>query len=180
MIRRGSASRPSSPRNADDHVGALTARPGRRPNPRIDWHKVGVISASERAAAGRPFSFTTCDGRHGAKDTASICRRTTGLAELYGANAPMVLPLEVSIMLEQDEGKAHASWRDCQPMLCGIHHTPQAKPKRVERGRKIAPREVVTAAAQAFARNEIDRAELMRRITPSPSPMKSQAPARSV
>jgi hypothetical protein len=120
MIRRGSASRPSSPRNADDHVGALTVRPGRRPNPRIDWHKVGVISASERAAAGRPFSFTTCDGRHGAKDTASICRRTTGLAELYGANAPMVLPLEVSIMLEQDEGKAHASWRDCSPCFAAF------------------------------------------------------------
>jgi hypothetical protein len=52
-------------------------------------------------------------------------------------------------------------------MLCGIHHTPQAKPESVKRGPKIAPRDVVTAAAQAFARNEIDRAELMRRITPS-------------
>jgi hypothetical protein len=81
-------------------------------------------------------------------------------------------------MLEQDEGKARATWRDHQRMLCGIHHTPQAKPKQVERGPKIAPRDVVTAAAQAFARNEIDRAELMRRITPS-LPMKSQAAARS-
>jgi hypothetical protein len=62
-------------------------------------------------------------------------------------------------MLEQDEGKTRATWRD--------HHTPQAKPKPVKRGPKIAPRDVVTAAAQAFARNEIDRAELMRRITPS-------------
>jgi hypothetical protein len=51
----------------------------------------------------------------------------------------------------------------------GIHHTPRAKPKPVKRGPKIAPRDVVTAAAQAFARNEIDRAELMRRITPSQS-----------
>jgi len=49
----------------------------------------------------------------------------------------------------------------------GIRHTPQAKPKPVKRGPKIVPRDVVTAAAQAFARNEIDRAELMRRITPS-------------
>ena len=38
--------------------------------------------------------------------------------------------------------------------------------KPVKRGPKIAPRDVATAAAQAFARNEIDRAELMRRITP--------------
>jgi Protein of unknown function (DUF3102) len=37
---------------------------------------------------------------------------------------------------------------------------------RSKRGPKIAPRDLVTAAAQAFARNEIDRAELMRR-TPS-------------
>jgi hypothetical protein len=37
--------------------------------------------------------------------------------------------------------------------LSGIHHTPQAKPLRVKRGPKIAPRDVVTAAAQAFARN---------------------------
>ena len=72
-------------------------------------------------------------------------------------------------MLEQDEGKVRATWRDHQRMLCGIYHTPQAKPKPVKRGAKIAPRDVVTAAAQAFARNEIDRAELMRRITPSPS-----------
>ena len=50
--------------------------------------------------------------------------------------------------------------------LPGIFHTPRAKPKPVKRGPKIAPREVVMAAAQAFARNEIDRAELMRRITP--------------
>ena len=67
-----------------------------------------------------------------------------------------------------------ATWRDHQRMFCGIHHTPQAKPKPVKRGPKIAPRDVVTAGAQAFARNEIDRAELMRRITPSLSPMKSQ------
>ena len=70
-------------------------------------------------------------------------------------------------MLEQEEGKTRATWRDHRGMLCGIHHTPQAKPKPVKRGPKIAPRDVVTAAAQAFARNEIDRAELMRRITPS-------------
>ena len=69
-------------------------------------------------------------------------------------------------MLEQDEGKARATWRDHQRMLCGIHHTPQAKAKPVKRGARIAPRDVVAAAAQAFARNEIDRAELMRRITP--------------
>jgi hypothetical protein len=82
-------------------------------------------------------------------------------------------------MLEQqDEGKARATWRDQQRMLCGIHHTPLAKSKPVKRGPKIAPRDIVTAAAQAFARNEIDRAELMRRITPS-LPMKSQADARS-
>jgi hypothetical protein len=68
---------------------------------------------------------------------------------------------------EQDEGRTRATWRDHQRMLCGIHHTPQAKPGVVKRGPKIAPRDVVTAAAQAFARNEIDRAELMRRITPS-------------
>jgi hypothetical protein len=91
----------------------------------------------------------------------------------------MVLPLEVFTMLEQqDEGKARATWRDQQRMLCGIHHTPLAKSKPVKRGPKIAPRDIVTAAAQAFARNEIDRAELMRRITPS-LPMKSQADARS-
>ena len=73
-------------------------------------------------------------------------------------------------MLEQNEGKARATWRDHQRMLCGIHHTPQAKPKPVKRGRRIAaPRDIVTAAAQAFARNEIDRVELMRRITPTPS-----------
>jgi hypothetical protein len=72
-------------------------------------------------------------------------------------------------MLEQDEGKDRASWRDHQRMLCGIPHTPQAKAKPVKRGPKIAPRDVVTAAAQAFARNEIDRAELMHRITPSHS-----------
>jgi hypothetical protein len=65
------------------------------------------------------------------------------------------------------EVPTRATWRDHQRMLCGIHHTPQAKPKPVKRGPKIAPRDVVTAAAQAFARNEIDRAELMRRITPS-------------
>jgi hypothetical protein len=41
------------------------------------------------------------------------------------------------------------------------------KTRATKRGPKIAPRDVVTAAAQAFARNEIDRAELMRRITPS-------------
>jgi hypothetical protein len=72
-------------------------------------------------------------------------------------------------MLEQDEGKARATWRDHQRMLYGIHHIPLAKPKTVKRGPKIAPRDVITAAAQAFARNEIDRAELMRRITPGPS-----------
>jgi hypothetical protein len=72
-------------------------------------------------------------------------------------------------MLEHDEGKARATWRDHRSMLCGIYHTPQAKPERVKRGPKIAPRDVVTAAAEAFARNEIDRAELMRRITPRPS-----------
>jgi hypothetical protein len=95
--------------------------------------------------------------------------RAAGLAEPHGTDTPMVLPLEVSIVLEQDEGKARATWRDHQRMLCGIHHTPQAKPKPVKLGPKIAPRDVVTAAAQAFARNEIDRVELMRRITPSPS-----------
>jgi hypothetical protein len=68
-----------------------------------------------------------------------------------------------------EKNAVRASWRDCQRLLCGIHHTPQAKPKRVKREPKIAPRDVVTAAARAFARNEIDRAELMRRITPSPS-----------
>jgi hypothetical protein len=77
-------------------------------------------------------------------------------------------------MLERDsesdkKNKARASWRDHQRLLCGIHHTPQAKPKPVKRGPKISPRDVVTAAVQAFARNEIDRAELMRRITPCPS-----------
>jgi hypothetical protein len=77
-------------------------------------------------------------------------------------------------MLERDsesdkKNKARASWRDHQRLLCGIHHTPPAKPKRVKREPRIAPRDVVTAAARAFARNEIDRAELMRRITPSPS-----------
>ena len=71
-------------------------------------------------------------------------------------------------MLEQDEGKARVTWRDHQRMLCGIHHIPQAKPKRVHRAPKIASRDVVLAAAHAFARNEIDRAELMRRITPRP------------
>jgi hypothetical protein len=77
----------------------------------------------------------------------------------------------VHAMLGENNEKntARASWRDCQRLLCGIHHTPQAKPKRVKREPKIAPRDVVTAAARAFARNEIDRAELMRRITPSPS-----------
>jgi hypothetical protein len=77
----------------------------------------------------------------------------------------------ISAMIgENDEkNKPRASWRDYQRLLCGIHHTPLAKPKPVKRGRKIAPRDVVIAAAQAFARNEIDRAELMRRITPSPS-----------
>jgi hypothetical protein len=71
---------------------------------------------------------------------------------------------------ENDEkNMARASWRDHQRILCGIHHTPRAKPTPVKRGPKIAPRDVVTAAAQAFARNEIDRAELMRRITPSAS-----------
>jgi hypothetical protein len=101
--------------------------------------------------------------------------RATGLTELYGTNAPMVLPLEVSTMSEQDEGKVRATWRDHQRMLCGIHHTPRAKPERVKRGPKIAPRNVVMAAAQAFARNEIDRAELMRRIAPSPSRAGSSA-----
>jgi hypothetical protein len=70
-------------------------------------------------------------------------------------------------MLEEVEGKARATWRDHQRLLCGIHHIPQAKPKQARRGPKIAARDVVMAAAQAFARNEIDRAELMRRITPS-------------
>ena len=65
------------------------------------------------------------------------------------------------------DGETRATWRDHQRMLCGIHHTPEAKPEPVKRGPKIAPHDVVTAAAQAFARNEIDRAELMRRITPS-------------
>ena len=80
----------------------------------------------------------------------------------------MALPLEVSTMLEQDEGKARASWRDYQRMVCGIHHTPQAKPKRVERGRKIAPREVVTAAAQAFARNRSRRTHAPNNAKPEP------------
>jgi len=68
--------------------------------------------------------------------------------------------------LEQDDGKVRAAWRDHQRMFSGIHHAPEAKPKLVKRGRKIAVRDIVMAAAQAFARNEIDRAELMRRITP--------------
>jgi len=72
-------------------------------------------------------------------------------------------------MLEQDGDKARATWRDHQRMLCGIPHTPQAKPKQVKRAPKIAPRDIIMAAAHAFARNEIDRAELMRRITPSPA-----------
>jgi hypothetical protein len=80
----------------------------------------------------------------------------------------------VSAMLYEKD-KARATWRDHQRMLCGIYHTPQAKPKPVTRGSKIAPREVVMAAAQAFARDEIDRDELMRRITPTPKP--SQLPA---
>jgi hypothetical protein len=60
-----------------------------------------------------------------------------------------------------EEGDARATWCNHQRMLCGIHHTPQAKPKQVKRGPKIAPRDVVAAATQAFARNEIDRAELI-------------------
>jgi hypothetical protein len=68
-----------------------------------------------------------------------------------------------------EKNTARASWRDYQRLLRGIHHIPQAKPKPVKREPKIAPRDVVTAAARAFARNEIDRAELMRRITPSRS-----------
>jgi hypothetical protein len=70
---------------------------------------------------------------------------------------------------ENEKNNARATWRDHRRMLCGIHHTPQAKPEQVKRGPRIAARDIVTAAAQAFARNEIDRAELMRRITPSPS-----------
>jgi hypothetical protein len=46
--------------------------------------------------------------------------------------------------------------------------------RHIRRAKKREPKlfphdDVVMAAAQAFARNEIDRAELMRRITPSPS-----------
>jgi hypothetical protein len=70
-------------------------------------------------------------------------------------------------MLDLNGSQPRVTWRDHQRLLCGIHHAPQAKPKPVKRAPKIAPRDVVTAAAQAFARNEIDRAELMRRITPS-------------
>jgi hypothetical protein len=83
----------------------------------------------------------------------------------------------VSAMLGENDGKNEdsASSRDYQRWLRGIFHTPQVKPEPVKRGPKIAPREVVMAAAQAFARNEIDRAELMRRITPTPDPMKSQS-----
>ena len=72
-------------------------------------------------------------------------------------------------MLERDKGKARVTWRDHQRMLCGIPHVPQAKPKQIKRGPKIVTRDIVMAAAHAFARNEIDRAELMRRITPSPA-----------
>jgi hypothetical protein len=78
-----------------------------------------------------------------------------------------------------DEKDKERAMRDYQRMLGDILHTPKAEPKPepkpVKRGPKIAPRDVVTAAAQAFARNEIDRAELMRRITPTPEPMKSQS-----
>ena len=69
---------------------------------------------------------------------------------------------------ENEKNNARATWRDHKRMFCGIHHTPRTKPEPVKRGPRIAPRDIVTAAAQAFARNEIDRAELMRRITPSP------------
>jgi hypothetical protein len=79
----------------------------------------------------------------------------------------------VSAML--DEKEKDRARRDYQRMLCDIFYTPQVKTELVKRGPKIAPREVVMAAAQAFARNEIDRAELMRRITPTPEP--SQFPA---
>ena len=107
------------------------------------------------------------DQLEGADVSGVISEGGERLTELYGADAPIDLPLEVSTMLEQYEGKTRATWRDHQRMLRGAHHTPRAKPKPVKRGPKIAPRDVVTAAAQAFARNEIDRAELMRRITPS-------------
>jgi hypothetical protein len=73
----------------------------------------------------------------------------------------------VSAML--DEKDKDRAMRDYQRLLCGILTTPKAKPEPVKREPKIAPREVVMAAAQAFARNEIDRSELMRRITPEPS-----------
>jgi hypothetical protein len=85
--------------------------------------------------------------------------RTAGLAELYWNDAPMVLPLEVSTMLEQDEDKTRAPWRDHQRMLCGIHHTPKAKPKPVKRGSKIAPR--------TSSRQLRKRSRAMRSIAPS-------------
>ena len=105
--------------------------------------------------------------------------RRAALGHLFGLSSlrPALEPVHIeenimdSAMLgENDEKNApRASWRDYQWMQYGIHHTPPAKPKRVKREPRIAPRDVVTAAARAFARNEIDRAELMRRITPSPS-----------
>jgi hypothetical protein len=74
-----------------------------------------------------------------------------------------------------DEKEKDRAMRDYQRLLCDNFHAPQVKLEPVKRGQQIAPREVVMAAAQAFARNEIDRAELMRRITPTPEP--SQLPA---
>jgi hypothetical protein len=54
-------------------------------------------------------------------------------------------------MLEQEEGETRATWRDHRGMLCGIHHTPQAKPESVKRGPKIAPRDVVGSCASVRA-----------------------------
>jgi hypothetical protein len=44
--------------------------------------------------------------------------------ELYGADAPMVLPLEVSTMLEQDEGKTRATWR--RSPAHALRHSPHS------------------------------------------------------
>ena len=112
-----------------------------------------------------PFLFATCDRRHGAR--ASVVLDILATDQLEGADVSGVIGEGGERLGVFLDGSTRATWRDHQRMLCGIHHTPQVKPKQVKRGPKIAPRDVVTAAAQAFARNEIDRAELMRRITPN-------------
>ena len=114
-----------------------------------------------------PFLFATCDRRHGAR--ASVVLDILATDQLEGADVSGVISEGGERLRVFLEGKTRATWRDHRRMPCGIHHTPQAKAKWVKRGPKIAPRDVVTAAVQAFARNEIDRGELMRRITPSQS-----------